>query len=163
MADFLAGLVHWYEDKVLDKALWYTTLEQISKDNELHHLNPVAMTRFSMWENIKTTAVITLPLSVVLYFLGLPMIVWLTVFFGTFGNLVHRFAHLPKGKRPAFVRFMQKTGLFITFEQHNKHHFEGKNVIKKEDAKICYCPMTTWLNPLLDKINFWSFLERLRG
>lgn len=163
LADFLGGIAHWYEDKVLNKPSMYKFLDDIQKDNEVHHDRPAALLQYTLWQNINTSVAITLPLTIVLYFIGAPTVITLAVFFASFGNLVHRYAHTPKAKRPAFVRFMQMTGLFLTFEQHAKHHFSPTGLVKKEDSKVCYCPMTSWLNPTLDKINFFGLLEKICG
>ncbi len=163
LADFISGVGHWYEDKVLNKPSAYRFLDQLQKDNDLHHDQPTYLLRTSWFDNISTTAVITLPISVLLFFVGAPTVIWLAVWFATFANLVHRFAHTPPAKRPLLVRMMQKTGLFISFDQHHRHHFKGRRKVKKANSQICYCPMTSWLNPILDKIKFWSLLERARG
>lgn len=162
IADFFAGVIHWYEDKILDVPST-SFFGSIQADNELHHENPMAMTKYSAWQNINTTAPVTLPVSAALFMVGAPTLLWLPVFFGTFGNLVHKYAHLHHSQVPWIIRMVQKTGLFITFEQHRRHHYDKNGRVEKEDAKICYCPMTSWLNPALDKINFFGFLETLCG
>lgn len=162
LADFLSGIGHWYEDKML-KPHWYGFLDNIQKDNELHHNNPTFMLRNSWLDNISTTCVITLPLTAILFGVGAPTVLTLGVFFASFANLIHRFSHTPKFKRPRLVRFLQATGLFCSADQHLRHHFDSNGLIKKENSQLCYCPMTSWLNPILDKMRFFAMLERLRG
>jgi hypothetical protein len=163
LADFLSGIGHWYEDKVLNKPNLYKFLDDIQRDNEIHHDVPSAMTRYTFWQTINTTALITVPITILLFLLDAPTILTLAAFFATFANQVHKYSHMPKGKRPKWVLLLQGTGLFITFEQHQSHHFDENGLVKKQNAKIAYCPMTSWLNPVLDKINFWTHLERFFG
>ena len=161
-ADFLAGVVHWIEDKVFVKTTMHI-LTGVVKDNELHHVKPTAMLSHSWWGNISTGVVIAWPFSLALWLFGAPTVLWLSVFFASFGNLVHRFAHMPRAKVPRLVRILQCTGLFITFKQHAEHHYEGRLLLSKESAHRRYCPMTTWLNPLLDRVGFFRGLEWLIG
>lgn len=163
LADFLSGVVHWAEDRLLTEETRFDLLNSIKADNDLHHQKPAALTRYSYWENISTTAPLSLPLAMALYYLGAHHVFWLAAFFGTFANLIHRLSHTPPNKLPIFIQFLQFTGLFISFEHHHKHHYSMNGIVKKEDASIRYCPMTNWLNPILDYIGFFPGLERLLG
>lgn len=161
LADFLTGLVHFAQDRLLLNPSRFLFINQIKLDNDLHHAKPAAMTRFSMWENINTSVPFTVPIAGGLFLLGCPTVIWLAIFFASFGNLVHRFAHMPKKKVHPLIRMVQWTGLFITFDHHHVHHFDENGVIKKEDTAVRYCPMTNWLNPILDKLKVFWFLGRI--
>lgn len=161
LADFLSGIVHWLEDKVLLGESRFEFLNGVKRDNDLHHAKPSAMTRFSLWQNMNTTAVITFPLSAGLWLVGAPMIAWLSILFASFANVVHRFAHMPRGKVPLIVRWLQSIGLFISFDHHHSHHFDDRGLIPKDKSTARYCPMTCWLNPILDHVGFFRQLERL--
>lgn len=161
LADLLTGIVHWAQDKLLVSESRFSILNDIKADNDLHHAKPAAMIRYSWWENINTSVPYAWPVALVLFLVGAPMLIWLVVFFGSFANLIHRFSHLPKGKLNWFLRFMQRTGLFISVDHHKEHHFDKNGVVRKENTTGKYCPMTNWLNPWLDLIGFFSALERL--
>jgi hypothetical protein len=161
LADFIAGVVHWFEDKVLLNPSRYRFINAIRLDNELHHTFPAAMLKLTPAENIRESVLIAWPLAALLFLLGAPTVIWLALFFVAFGNLIHRFAHQPRGRVGTVVRLLQKTGLFISTEHHLRHHFNSKGLIAKEKTTIHYCPMTNWLNPILDKVGFFAFLERL--
>lgn len=161
LADFFTGLIHWAQDRLLVKETRFAFLNTIKADNDLHHDRPAAMVHLSMWENINTSAPYAWPLAAVCFIIGFPMIVWLTILFASFGNLVHRFAHMPKGRVPRPIRWLQRTGLFISFDHHHMHHFDDEGVIEKENSKIRFCPMTNWVNPVLDYVRFFRFLERI--
>lgn len=158
LADFLAGTIHWAEDRLLGKTR-FGFLEMVRLDNELHHKVPVAMLRFSLWQNINTSAIIAWPLGGALILVGAPMILWLAVFMASVGNVVHRYAHTPRAKIPGPIRALQRSGIWISPTHHNAHHFDANGLIAKEDTVGKYCPMTSWLNPVLDKLQFWRMAE----
>lgn len=51
------------------------------------------------------------------------------------------------------IKFFQKSGLIISHEKHHDHH--------QGDFDTSYCIINGWMNPLLDKINFWRRFEEL--
>lgn len=165
LADFLAGIIHWIEDKIFTETTMHV-FSDLNADNTLHHAKPAAMLSYSYWGNISTSAIFTLPLTALLWYFNAPQIFTLAIFFSTFGNLVHRFAHTPPRKIPLWIKFMQKIGLFISPAHHGTHHYQIKKrsvtkILSKAEAYERYCPMTNWLNPILDGIKFWNFLEYL--
>ena len=163
LADFLTGLVHWWEDRIL-KPSRIGFLNNILDDNELHHSKPTALTVYSYWQNINTSVIFTIPLSFAAFWIGAPVVVWLAIFFASFGNLVHRFAHEPQRKRPLAVRFLQFVGIFISHDHHFSHHYSAPGqVITKDETTWRYCPMTNWVNPVLDRVKFWRALEIVIG
>lgn len=160
IADFLTGLFHWFEDKfMLGTTLQF--LESIAEDNDLHHRKPTAMLMSTGWVNMRSSAVAGWPLAALLWWLGCPVIVWLAVFFATFGNLVHRWSHVPPRDLPRWIRGMQEFGLFMSREHHDLHHRSMKRLIPKHLAGCKFCGMTDWLNPTLDAIRFWGGMEWL--
>lgn len=163
LADFLTGLVHWFEDKYLDETQTLNFLASTAEENDLHHRKPTAMVASTPWTNMKSAAAIGWPLAAVLWIFGLPMWVWLVPFFASFGNLVHRWSHMPARHLPSWIRFMQATGIFISRDHHDAHHRSMKQLIPKHLAGYKFCPMTNWVNPILDTMKFWSALERVLG
>lgn len=163
LADWITGFFHWFEDRYLDENKAIDFWHEIAADNALHHRKPTAMCLLSWWENIRQAAAIAWPIAAILCLVGLPIWLWLTFVFAAFGNLIHRFSHEPKRKLGWFVRAMQLCGIFISHEHHFKHHYwdNGTRVDPKWNASRAYCPMTNWLNPILDRLGFWWGLERL--
>lgn len=157
VADFISGLVHWFEDRYLDE----TT--SIGRDNTLHHNDPRAMTRIPYWQNVDSSLAYGIPLAIVLWIAGAHQIFILSMFFACFANLVHRFAHEKKSATPEIVKLLQSTGLMISPRAHAPHHSERGILIPKSQAKDKYCAMTSWMNPLLDKIGLWHKLELCLG
>ena len=170
IADVITGVIHWVQDHYFVDDSKYKIVAAISKDNGLHHSKPEAMGHLSIWENINTSAPYGWAASAILFFIGTSPLVWLSVFFASFGNLVHRFAHIPRNKVPAVIKWLQITGLFISAKHHNQHHRKTTlsdcqkpihSLIAKEDSNTKFCPMTNWMNPILDTVKFFSLLELL--
>jgi hypothetical protein len=161
MADFITGVFHWFEDRYLDETTSLEFFQGVAQENKQHHQYPTALCMVSWWENMRSAAIFAWPVGIVLALCGAPLWVWMGFYFTGFGNLIHRFSHEPQRKLSAFVRFMQRTGLFISAEHHFTHHYndQGKRVDPKWNATRAYCPMTNWVNPVLDSVGFWWAAE----
>ncbi len=161
LADFLTGLVHWWEDRALLDHSRIAFLNGVRRDNDLHHRCPPHFLSLSWWQNINTTAPFAWIGSLGLWFAGVPPVICLAIFFAGFGNLVHRWSHEKRKQLPVLVRVAQKSGLFISQSHHNGHHFKRGKLVLRHESRIRYCVMTNWLNPILDYVRFWRFLELL--
>lgn len=136
-------------------------LNSIAEENDLHHRRPTAMLQSTGWINMRSAAAVGWPLAALLWLSGFSAVICLVPFFASFGNLVHRFSHTPKRQLPAWILFLQRTGLFISHEHHDAHHRSMKALIPKHLARKKYCPMTDWVNPVLDAVRFWGLCEGL--
>lgn len=163
LADFFAGLVHWAQDTLLDRPSRFKSLDTIRLDNDWHHDKPHELGNYPFHSNIRSAAIIAWPLVLILFLADAPTIIWLSLFFASLGNGIHKYSHVPKRKLHPLVKFMQRTGLFISQYQHGRHHYSAGKVIGKKDASVCYCPMTSWLNPVLDWFGFFPMLTRIFG
>ena len=150
MADFVTGFAHWLEDTYC--------LENmpliggfICEPNIDHHIDPQLMVRVGTFfsRNILQWGLCAGT------FLGLWLIgfgniySFLTLLFASFGNEVHRWNHMHK--TGPFVTFFKETGLIQAHKQHSLHH--------KPPHNRYYCVMTSQLNPILERIEFWRRLE----
>lgn len=167
LADFISGVIHWWEDKVLQPSKSHV-LETIRKDNELHHSKPGAMLKLPMWDNVETSCMIGWPIAFILGMMGAPEVICIAIFYASFANLVHRFAHMRKPMWP--IRSLQMVGIFQSPAHHWEHHhakawddFGGYfyYLTQRQESKRRYCVMTDWLNPVLDWVGFWRLLERI--
>ncbi|WP_149496206.1 fatty acid desaturase CarF family protein [Roseiconus lacunae] len=154
LADFITGVFHWFEDRYLDDTQSLEFARGLATDNQLHHERPTAMLLSTHWQNMRSAAIVAWPLAMLAWSMGAPVWFWLGLAFAAFGNLVHRFAHEPRRKLPRWIRGLQEFGLFISREHHDSHHREMGRLIPKSRAAIAYCPMTDWVNPLLDRVQF---------
>lgn len=157
-ADLLTGAVHWFEDRYLDHGT-LNFLASVAEENDLHHRKPTAMILSTGWTNMKSAAAVGWPLAFALWWHGAAPFVWLVPFFASFGNLVHRFAHMPRKQVPRWIRGLQEFGIFISFEHHDLHHRSMKQLIPKHLAGYKFCPMTDWVNPIVDRIGLWHAIE----
>lgn len=160
IADFISGIFHWIEDRYFDESHSLEFARGIATDNIVHHEDPTAMTSSTWWENMRSAAYVGWPVAWLAWYAGLPLVVWLALFFSTFGNLVHRFSHDRKTNLPRWIKGLQEFGVFISHKHHATHHFAMGHKITKATANRAYCPMTDWVNPVLDKIRFWVIAER---
>lgn len=163
LADFITGLFHWWEDRYLGDNQSLEFFQGVAQDNLRHHRYPTALCMVSWWENMRSAAIFAWPVGAILWALGAPLWLWTGIYFTGFGNLVHRWSHEPKRKLGWFIRMAQATGLFISHEHHKKHHYydSGDRVDPKWNASRTYCPMTNWVNPILDFVGFWFAIEFL--
>lgn len=162
LADFISGVVHWWEDRAIVGTSRFEFINSVRADNEIHHLKPGHLLTHSYWGNINTTAPASWAIALGLVLIGSPLIFILTSLFMGFGNLIHRFAHTPPGKIPRIIRALQELGLFSSPSHHSGHHFRGRGeLVSRNTAEIRYCVMSDWLNPWLDKIKFFNFLNKL--
>lgn len=164
LADFISGLVHWAEDRLLPSS-WsrYPLIGQILRDNERHHYRPLAMLKETYLGTVSTTAPIAIPIGIGLYLLDAPTVIWLSVSCTAVANLVHRWAHTPDAFLPLPIRFLQWTGILISNTHHARHHVRNGMWVMREDTTGRYCTMTAYLNPILDYIQFFKFLELMLG
>lgn len=161
LADFITGVFHWFEDRYLDGNASLEFARGVATDNVLHHDKPTAMLLNSKWENMRSAAVFAWPIAFFAWEFGAPLWLWLGLALTAFGNLVHRFAHTPYRQLPRWIRGLQEFGLFISRDHHATHHYAMGQRITKANAAQAYCPMTDWMNPILDRLRFWSGAERL--
>lgn len=150
IADFLGGLVHWWEDRVG----WPTNHwidRHVLDPNRLHHTDPVAFTKAPFFMRNWTTFATVLAIGAVwVSIFGLSVVVLFAVICGLITNEVHYYQHAPSR---GWIRTLQETGVIQSRAQHNKHHTPPFN--------SHYCILTGWLNPILERIGFWTFMERI--
>lgn len=147
MADFLSGFWHWLEDRYFRED-WPIIGPYIAVPNQRHHETPAAFLGQGYWSRNWTTI---LPASFVLapcVWLGAPS--WLLVAIAAVSqaNEIHAWSHQRCG---SLIRTLQDTGILQHPRTHAKHH--------KAPFDCRYCVITEWLNPIMDGVGFWTFLE----
>lgn len=148
-ADFITGLVHFWEDT-------YSTINDgwlsrnIGQPNILHHKSPLLFTMTSVisrnyiqW----VAALIVLGLAILFGFYSHYLL--LIAILSSMANEVHNWSHSVKNNW--LVELLQDMCILQTKQHHMKHH--------KKPYDKHYCILTNWLNPVLDRIRFWRFLE----
>ena len=152
LADFLSGLLHWIEDRVLREGdTWLSRV--IVEPNRLHHAEPLRFLANGFWARNATTWAIVLPLTVAWFAaIGPSLVLLAAAIGGLLANEVHRLTHAAPAKG-SWLRALQDIGVIQSPRMHARHH-RGR----QDQA---YCVLTDWLNPVLDKIRFWERLERM--
>jgi len=164
-ADFSSGVVHWAADTwgTLEVPFFGSTFIRSFRE---HHVSPTAMCEHDWFEtNGDNFMLVVIPLFLLMRKNlmensenGIPA--WWDMFSVTFWiaaamsvaltNQFHKWAHTHRP--PSYVTFLQKYRIILPKEIHTQHHkpaFDGS-----------YCITTGWLNPLLDALGFWRFVEK---
>ena len=150
MADFLTGFAHWLEDTYCVENLPVIG-KLICDPNIDHHLDPQDIVRRGTF---LTRNIIPWSLAgatfLILSLAGLGnAYTFLTLLFASFGNEVHRWNHMTRSG--PVVSFLKESGLIQQQRQHSLHH--------RPPFAQYYCPLTSQLNPVLERLNFWRRLE----
>lgn len=152
-ADFVAGVVHWAEDAYFTEE---TPLigQQIIRPNIVHHHFPRYFTKLSWWESAQELVLVGLVLLAIAWPLGL--LSWQLMLFiavSINANEIHKMAHRTRAENGRFISLLQDWRILQTPRQHGLHHSDPKNTY--------YCPVTNYVNPLLERIQFWDRLETM--
>ncbi len=159
VADFIAGLVHWAEDA-------YFTADTpvigplVIRPNIVHHHFPRYFTTLSWWESswlLLSIGALTLGLAAWLGLLSWQLTVFVAI--SVNANHVHKLSHRTRAENGWLISKLQDWRILQTPRQHGLHHTDPKNTY--------YCPITNLVNPLLERIDFWTraeaVVERLTG
>ena len=151
IADFLTGFFHWVEDTYgvpgddwVSKNIW--------EPNILHHKDPSHMTMSSFIARNYIQWILAGVVVLILYSLGMRFWeLFLIGFLSSFAKEVHNWNH--RQKNGWIITLLQDMCLIQTKLHHAKHHLKPYNKN--------YCILTNWVNPILELIHFWRFLEIL--
>jgi plasmanylethanolamine desaturase len=153
LADLVAGLVHWAEDA-------YFTPETpvlgslVIKPNIVHHHFPRYFTQLSWWQSSWQLLLIgglVLALAWPLGWLSWQLLLFVAV--SVNANEVHKMAHRTRAENGRLISKLQDWRILQTARHHGVHHTDPKNTY--------YCPVTNYVNPLLERLDFWNRLEKV--
>jgi ubiquitin-conjugating enzyme E2 variant len=151
LADFVAGIVHWLQDA-------YGTEETpvvgplLIRINIVHHHYPRFFTRLTWWQSSWDLLLIGAALLAAAWWAGLlTWQVWLFAIVSVNANQVHKWAHRTRTENGPVISFLQDIRVLLTPHQHAIHHTDPKNTF--------YCPVTNLVNPLLERLRFWTRVE----
>lgn len=151
-ADMVTGLAHWAQDRfgtangsIFDSLFIYRAAE--------HHNLPFKVTQYPWYQRallpISIVALLIFPLFAA-GFLGWKFSLF--AFLLAVSGEVHVLAHRNGEDVPRLLRKLQEVGLIQSPEHHRDHH-------RNHDSR--YCILTNYVNPVLDKVNFFFILDRL--
>ena len=158
-ADFGSGVIHWGFDRYGSRTTPIVGANFIVPFRE-HHVDPKGITRHGLIEtngnNCIATLVVLLPALVIDpsagTFNGVLLVTLASMCFFVMGtNQFHKWAH--EDQPPAIVRWLMAARLILEPNHHNIHH--------TPPFDRYYCITTGWLNPLLDRIQFFARTEAL--
>ena len=153
LADFVAGLVHWAEDAYFDEDTPVIG-PRIIVPNIVHHHLPRYFTRLSWWRSSRDLLLVGGLLLLAAWPLGL--LSWQLLLFvavSVNANEIHKMAHRTRAENGWFISKLQDWRVLQTPRHHGLHHSDPKNTY--------YCPVTNYVNPLLEQVQFWDRLEAL--
>jgi ubiquitin-conjugating enzyme E2 variant len=151
--DFLSGFFHWLED-AYGNAFWPVFGRHVTKPNILHHFIPRAFVTNSWYLSSRLLLLVCSLITISTLAAGaFNWMVALALLLGANANQVHKWSHRTRRENGAVVRFLQRLRLIQSPAHHHRHHTLGKD--------SHYCVLTDFLNPVLDRISFWTGLEWL--
>lgn len=157
--DFVTGVVHWACDRFgsADTPVVGALLIRAFRE---HHDTPTKMVDHDWIETNGEPCILCALALVVLAVLAPEVqsglgaagltIVWTMAAVGAWANQVHKWAHMAPAPLPA--RALQQIGLALRPSEHACHH--------RAPHDSGYCISTGWMNPLLDRLRLWAWLER---
>ena len=152
VADFLAGLLHWAEDTYLVPGKSDFLDRMIVLPNLDHHKKPGGIREGTYWSTNRVTMSIAALGALGAVLMGVhAWEVYLTLAIASQSNQIHAWGHT--SRPPAVVAFLQKIKVLQSAKHHAVHH--------KAPYGVRYCTTTPFLNPILDRTNFWRGLEWL--
>jgi ubiquitin-conjugating enzyme E2 variant len=157
-ADFGSGMIHWFADTWGHETMPILG-RRLLRPFRVHHLNPDDFLRRDFIDCNGDVALLQIPILALALFL-MDRVSWggaLGTFcmglcgVGMFTNQFHQWAHQ---RSPApIIRWLQRRGVVLSPAQHRLHH--------RQPHQQAYCITTGWCNTPLEKIGFFSRLERL--
>jgi ubiquitin-conjugating enzyme E2 variant len=156
LADLVSGLVHWAEDTYIrfKPRRKVRLFNLIARDNAIHHRRPRAFLERSWWQSSWDLLLVGGAILGAAMAAGhLSWALLLFVLLSVNANQLHKWAHRNPRENPTFVTWLQRAHLLQSPRHHGRHHAGRKD--------SHYCVVTSFLNPLLEEVDFWRRLERV--
>jgi plasmanylethanolamine desaturase len=156
LADFITGVVHWMED-----SYWSPETPILGKwvvnANLAHHKNGQDFLKKSWLESswdLALAGIVMLAIAIYYHQLSWEVLLFVTIIVNA--NQIHKWAHITRYEnKPFIIGLLQKMYILQRTNHHGQHHRKPNN--------SHYCTVTNFLNPLLDKLQFWRGLEAIFG
>lgn len=153
LADLIAGAIHWIEDAYFNEDTPIIGPLFI-RPNIVHHHLPRYFTKLSWWDSSKDLLLFGVALiATAWWFHFLTWHVWLFAVLSVNANHIHKCAHQTRAENGRLISWLQDLRILQTPRHHGLHHSDPKNTY--------YCPITNFVNPVLEKIAFWERLEKV--
>ncbi len=150
-ADFVVGVFHWIEDAYLRDDCPVLG-ELVARPNILHHYRPRHFLKkswvASCWDLWLVAGLI---LTAVWVFGTLTPAVWVFALLAGNANQIHKWAHRSRRENGPWINLLHDLRILQGPKHHAIHH--------KDTKSTHYCVITEFLNPILERIRFWTRLE----
>lgn len=151
VADFLTGVYHWIKDTYFSpftpiigpKLIWGSRLHHVRPRHIIDHSDLELFLGSAQWTSfwiIPLAAWIGPSLFLVSLFLTISL-----------NDVVHKYSHVTEEETPELVKHLQKLHIIQGYDEHHQHHVYPHTVN--------YCPITPYVNTVLEKLNLWRRLE----
>jgi plasmanylethanolamine desaturase len=161
LGDLVSGMVHWTADTYFSEETPIIG-PSLVKPFRLHHLYPRDICTHDLVTTVGNVCIIAVPvlafcISLLWFYEDSSWLAFLILCIALMSlatvltNQFHKWAHQEAPSR--FVRLLQRTRLVLGPAHHQIHHTKPFN--------MHYCITNGWLNPLLNKIQFFRSLEAM--
>lgn len=150
-ADLVTGIFHWWEDRLGNPDMPVLG-KWLIVPNRLHHSEPALFLQGSLLDRNLAALVTASIIAAAAIALGGSPLFWIVAAIGGgLANEVHALTH--RRPVPQLLAALQDMGVLQSPRQHAGHHMPPSD--------RCYCVLTDWLNPVLDRLKVWHRLERV--
>lgn len=157
LADFITGVIHWWEDAYGNPDWKFLGLGKfVVEPNIEHHYKPRGFLEYGYWWRNCTVIVPVAVIAILFVIFG-----WFDLMTGTAllllsqSNEIHASAHRMRSEKWIITNILQDIGVLQSVRNHNIHH--------KSPYDQSFCIVTNVLNPLLNTMRFWQSLEWIIG
>lgn len=164
LADLISGFIHFAQDNLGSSET--PIFGSIIHDGRSHHRDPDAFLRSRPLDRSSKAIGLSMFAGGILALIFGPQI-WVisATLAGALMIEIQVLAHRPKYKIPKWAQVLQWIGIIQRGSQHSAHH-AGDGDIADDGPYIppvikCYCVITNWLNPILDRTQLWPWLYRI--
>jgi ubiquitin-conjugating enzyme E2 variant len=150
LADFITGVIHWWEDTYGDPD-WKIIGRWVIEPNIIHHQDPLFVTRGSFWSRNYQTMIPAFAITLSSWWSEGPWWLTLATFIAGFGAEIHVWSHRPRRDNYWAVNLLHDMCLIQTPRYHSMHHHSP--------FSTHFCAITNILNPVLEITRFWTAVE----
>ncbi len=150
-ADFVVGVFHWVEDAYLrDNCPVLGQL--VARPNILHHYRPRHFLRKSWMASCWDLWLVAGLIITAAWAFGMltPVVGLFAALVGN-ANQIHKWAHRSRRENGPWINLLHDLRILQSSRHHAIHHTDPKSTH--------YCVITEFLNPVLQRLRFWTRLE----
>jgi hypothetical protein len=150
-ADFVVGVFHWVEDAYLrDNCPVLGQL--VARPNILHHYRPRHFLRKSWMASCWDLWLVAGLIITAAWAFGMltPAVGLFAALVGN-ANQIHKWAHRSRRENGPWINLLHDLRILQSSRHHAIHHTDPKSTH--------YCVITEFLNPVLQRLRFWTRLE----